>query len=191
VLDAHANEALCDGDRVLGHELLEGHEEAGLDGDAAGDGRGQGGGILGEQVAGDVEQEAQDVGDHGDEQDELGELGGAPRALEVAAAVEDGQARDDQAQHVLLDDGGQQEGPQVERHRLAGHDAEVGHAIADADERLLDLFDEGQVGAQDEVEQREEDERGQQAAGERRQVQAHGGAGGGVGGGGRRGGEGR
>lgn len=37
VLDAHANEALCDGDGVFGHELLECDEEAGLDGDAARD----------------------------------------------------------------------------------------------------------------------------------------------------------
>lgn len=38
VLDAHADEALGDGDGVLRDELLEGDEEAGLDGDAAGDG---------------------------------------------------------------------------------------------------------------------------------------------------------
>jgi hypothetical protein len=37
VLDAHANEALCDGDGVLWDELLEGDEEGGLDGDAARD----------------------------------------------------------------------------------------------------------------------------------------------------------
>jgi hypothetical protein len=38
VLDAHADEASGDGDSVLGHKLLEGHEETGLNGDAAGDG---------------------------------------------------------------------------------------------------------------------------------------------------------
>jgi hypothetical protein len=38
VLDAHANEAFGDGDGVLRDELLEGDKEAGLDGDAAGDG---------------------------------------------------------------------------------------------------------------------------------------------------------
>jgi hypothetical protein len=35
VLDAHANEAFCDCDSMFGHELLEGHEEASLDGNAA------------------------------------------------------------------------------------------------------------------------------------------------------------
>lgn len=39
VLDTHAHKALGDGDGVLGDELLEGDEEAGLNGDAAGDGR--------------------------------------------------------------------------------------------------------------------------------------------------------
>lgn len=53
--------------------------------------------ILGEKVAEYVEQEAQHVRDHGDEQDELGELGRAPCALQIAAAVEDGQAGHDQA----------------------------------------------------------------------------------------------
>lgn len=37
MLDAHANEALCDCDSVLGDELLEGHEEAGLNGNATRD----------------------------------------------------------------------------------------------------------------------------------------------------------
>lgn len=38
MLDAHANEALCNGYGMLGHELLKGNEEAGLDSDTAGDG---------------------------------------------------------------------------------------------------------------------------------------------------------
>lgn len=38
MLDAHADEAFGNGDGVFGDELLEGDEEAGLDGDAAGDG---------------------------------------------------------------------------------------------------------------------------------------------------------
>jgi hypothetical protein len=38
VLNTHADEALGDGDRVLGHELLEGYEEPSLDGNAARDG---------------------------------------------------------------------------------------------------------------------------------------------------------
>lgn len=38
MLDAHADEALGDGDGVLRHQLLEGHEKAGLDGNAARDG---------------------------------------------------------------------------------------------------------------------------------------------------------
>lgn len=35
VLDAHTDEAFCDGNGVFRNELLEGDEEAGLDGDAA------------------------------------------------------------------------------------------------------------------------------------------------------------
>jgi len=43
VLDAHADQAFGNGDCVFGHELLEGDEEAGLDGDAAGYGGAPGG----------------------------------------------------------------------------------------------------------------------------------------------------
>jgi hypothetical protein len=39
VLDTHADEALCNGNRVLRDELFKGHEEPCLDGDATGDGR--------------------------------------------------------------------------------------------------------------------------------------------------------
>ena len=39
MLDAHADEALCDGNGVFGDELLEGDEEASLDGNASRDGR--------------------------------------------------------------------------------------------------------------------------------------------------------
>ena len=38
MLDTHANEAFGDGDGVFGDQLLEGDEEACLNGDATGDG---------------------------------------------------------------------------------------------------------------------------------------------------------
>lgn len=186
MLDAHADEALCDGNRVFWHELLEGNEEAGLDGNAAGDGgvtaavsgvgeRGgmyvQGRAAAGQEIAGNVDEEAQEVGDHGDEQDELGELVRAPGALQVAAAIEDGEAGDEQAEHVLLDDGGQREDPRIDD-GLAGDDGQVGHAIAHAEQRLLDLLDPAGVRAQGEVEQGEGDDGGEQGARQRRQVEA-------------------
>ena len=199
MLDAHADEALGNGDGVLRDELLEGDEEAGLDGDAAGDGgaaawrqysskRGCMGSLVqhntrdrwayiqrhrlgGDDIAGQVEQEAQQVGDHSHEQDELGKLLLPPCALQVASAVKEGCAIDDQAGEVLLDDGSQGEDPGIDD-GLAWHDGQVGHAIAHADQRLLDLLDPVRVGAQDEVEQREEDGGCQQAARDGRQVDA-------------------
>ena len=116
-----------------------------------------------------VEQESQDIGDHGHEEDKLGELVGSPCAFEIASAVEDGETRDDEAQDILLDDGGQGEDPRVED-GLHRDDGEVGHAIADANNGLLDLFDPVGVGAQGEVEQGEDNDGGEQAAGQRRQV---------------------
>ena len=116
----------------------------------------QGGGTLREQVAKDVEEEAQQVGNDGYEQNELGELGGAPGALEIAAAVEDGEPGHDQAQHILLDNGSQRKHPRIDD-RDAGHDGEVGHAVAHAGEGLLDLLDQAGLRAQHKVEQGTDD----------------------------------
>jgi hypothetical protein len=127
--------------------------------------------LGGDDIAGQVEQEAQQVGDHSHEQDELGKLLLPPCALQVASAVEEGCAIDDQAGEVLLDDGSQGEDPGVDD-GLARHDGQVGHAIAHAEQRLLDLLDPVRVGAQDEVEQGEEDGGCQQAARDGRQVDA-------------------
>jgi hypothetical protein len=59
VLDTHANESFSNGHCVLGHELLEGDEEACLDGNATRDGRVPAGGLdcvgLGLQRDGDVQ----------------------------------------------------------------------------------------------------------------------------------------
>jgi hypothetical protein len=124
--------------------------------------------LGGDDIAGQVEQEAQHVGHHGDKQDELGKLPLSPCALEVAAAVEERRAVDDEAGEVLLDDGGQGKDPGIDD-RLARHDGEVGHAVADPDQGLLDLLDPVGLGAQREVEQREEERGRQQAAGYGRQ----------------------
>jgi hypothetical protein len=132
-------------------------------------------GIVREQVAQQVEDEAQHVWNHGHEQDELGELLRAPCALEVATAVEDGEARDDQPKHILLHHRRQREDPRVDD-GLPGHDGQVGHAVAHAYERLLDLLHPVGLRAQGEVEQREDDEAGEQAASQRRQIYScHGG----------------
>jgi hypothetical protein len=192
VLDAHANEALCDGYGVLWDELLEGDKEGGLDGDATGDcgaagevrlvwgrwaadgGRRaviQWGGVVADEVGNNVEQEAEDVGDHGNEEDELDEFMGAPGALEVAAAIEDGRGGDEQTGEILLDDGGQSKDPGIDD-GLGGDNGQKGHAVADADQWLLDLFDPARVGAQGEVEEGAGDGGGEQAAGEGRQVEA-------------------
>ena len=127
--------------------------------------------LGGDDIAGQVEQEAQQVGNHSHEQDELGELLLPPCALQVASTIEEGCAIDDQAGEVLLDDGGQGEDPGIDD-GLARHDGQVGHAIAHADQRLLDLLDPVRVGAQDEVEQGEEDGGCEQAARDGRQVDA-------------------
>jgi hypothetical protein len=189
VLDAHAHEASGNGDSVLGHELLEGHEEAGLDGNAAGDGgvamvcqcmfestvadflqHGKVG-RAGDEEAEQVEQEAHDVREHGHKHDELGELLRAPRPLEVAPAIEDGEPRRDQAKQILLHHRRQRKDPRV-YDGPAGHEGEVRHAVADADEGLLDLLDPVRVRPQRKVEQCEDDLAGEQAARQRREVDA-------------------
>jgi hypothetical protein len=189
VLDAHADEASGNGDSVLRHELLEGHEEAGLYGNAAGDGgvamagqckswsratlslqHGKVGRACDEEAE-QVEKEAHDVRDHGHKHDELGELLRAPRPLEVAPAIEYGEPRRDQAKQILLHHGCQRKDPRV-YDGPAGDEGEVRHAVADADQRLLDLLDPVRVWPQRKVEQREDDLAGEQAASQRREVDA-------------------
>lgn len=62
MLDAHADDALCDCNSVLGNELLEGDKEGSLNGNAAGDGGGEGAFVPGENIADGIEQEAQQIG---------------------------------------------------------------------------------------------------------------------------------
>jgi hypothetical protein len=131
----------------------------------------QWGGSVTDEIGNNVEQEAEDVWNHGNEEDELDEFIRAPGALEVAAAIEDGRGSDEQTSEVLLDDGGQSKDPGIDD-GLAGHNCQEGHAVADADQWLLDLFDPARVGAQGEVEEGAADCGSEQAAGEGRQVEA-------------------
>jgi hypothetical protein len=124
-----------------------------------------------DQVAEHVEEEAQDVRDHSHKHDELGELLRAPRALQVAPAIEDGEPRRDQPKEILLHHRRQCEDPGI-YDRPPGHEGEVGHAIADADQRLLDLLDPARVRAQRKVEQREDNLAGEQAPRQRGEVYA-------------------
>jgi hypothetical protein len=131
VLDAHTDEAFRNGHSVFGDKLLEGNEEAGLDGNAARDGSAPAvvstmsewersyihyGVLACKQVARNVEQEGQNIRHHSHEQHELGELMRPPRSLEVAPAVEDCKARDDQSEHILLHHRRQCEYPRIPRH---------------------------------------------------------------------------
>lgn len=125
--------------------------------------------LAGDQVAEEVQAEAQDVRNHGHKQDELGVLLLAPGPLEVAAAVEDGEARRDESEHILLHHRRQSEDPRI-YDRLSGHDGEVGHAVAHANEGLLDLLHPVRVRSQGEVEEREDDEAREQAPRQRWEV---------------------
>lgn len=171
MLDAHANEAFGDCDGMLGHELLEGDEEACLDSNAARNGRVECSRGSCDQVPKHVEHEAQDVRDHSHEHDEFGELLGAPCTLKIAPAIEDCEARYDEPQKVLLYDCRQCKHPWI-YDRPAWHDGEVGDAISDANEGLFDLFHPVRVWSQCKVEQGEDDEAGEQAPSQRRQVYA-------------------
>lgn len=124
-----------------------------------------------DQVPKHVEHEAQDVRDHSHEHDEFGELLGAPCTLKIAPAIEDCEARYDEPQKVLLYDCRQCKHPWI-YDRPAWHDGEVGDAISDANEGLFDLFHPVRVWSQCKVEQGEDDEAGEQAPSQRRQVYA-------------------
>lgn len=136
VFDAHLHETLEDGDGVFGHELFEGDEEGGLDGDATA----YLGRPFGTLLAGFVfwriqtvetlntpygrsppdgspeEIEGHDghIGQESDGEDELGKLARTPGAFEILAAVEErGQVEED-GEDVLLNKGGGQQGPGIE-----------------------------------------------------------------------------
>lgn len=127
--------------------------------------------LAGQEIACNVQHKGQDVGDHGHEEDKLGELVGAPCPLQVAAAVHDGEAGNKQTQDILLHDGRTRKHPRIDG-RLARHDGQIRHAVAHAEQRLLDLLDPARVRPQGEVEQRADDDGAEQAAGQRRQVEA-------------------
>jgi hypothetical protein len=123
-----------------------------------------------EEVSRHVEEESQYVRDHGHEEHELGKLMRPPRSLEIASAIEDGEARNDQPEQVLLHHRRQREDPRIPRHRTARHHCKPRHSIAHAYERLLDLLDPVCVRAQCEVDQREEYDGGEYAPREGRQI---------------------
>lgn len=131
-----------------------------------------------DKISDGIEQVGQDVWDHGDKQHKLCEFMRPPCALEVATAIEDGQAGYDEAEEILLDDGCQRKDPGIPGHRAARDYGQPRDAVADADNGLLDLFDPIGVWAQGEVEQGAEDEGGKYAAREGREVDSGHGAGG-------------
>lgn len=124
VLDSHAEDA-PDGHGVLGDQLLEGDEKAGLDGDAPGNGgvsvmlsarcsvysivkRGDIPRLAaaGQDVEPQVQQPSEDIGYHPYDEQEFGILVATPRPFQIAPSEEECRARDRQAEHVLLDEGG-------------------------------------------------------------------------------------
>lgn len=109
MLDAHFEGAAEERDGVFGHQLLERDEEGGFEGDEAVDWGGADsislgglsreglGNVLRRRMARDgkpteVHKEGQRIRNGGHKQAELAELLAAPRALEVASAIEDCQA---------------------------------------------------------------------------------------------------
>jgi hypothetical protein len=95
-----------------------------------------------------------------------------PRPLEIASAVEDCKARNDQAEKILLHDSRQCEDPRIPRHRTARHNCEPRHSIAHAYDGLLDLLHPICVRPQCKVDQREEDNGGEYAPREGGQIDA-------------------
>ena len=118
----------------------------------------------------DVRQEREEVGHDADEGNELCVLGGAPGALEVAATVEEGDAGYEQAEDVLLGEGGGDEGPRVGDGE-AGHDGQVGGVVLPAGDGGGAVDFPGAV-AGGGVEEREDDEGDEEGAGQRRDVDA-------------------
>lgn len=125
MFNADFDDAFEHGDGVFGDQLLEGDEEASLEGDAAADGCERAGDVAGEREPGDVDEEGEGVWDEGDDEEEFAEFGRAPGALEVLAAVEEGCEGDDEGEDVLLDEGGSEEGP-GEDEGEGGDDGEEG-----------------------------------------------------------------
>lgn len=133
----------------------------------------QGSVILGEDVAHNVEEEAQNIWDHGDEENEFGELGGAPRAFQIAAAIEDRESGSDETKDILLDGRGQEEDPWV-NDGYTRYNGEVWQAMADLGQRLCSAFGPAGDGAEGEVEEGEEHDSGEQATCEWREVEGAG-----------------
>jgi hypothetical protein len=112
-----------------------------------------------------VKHEAENIRNYGNENNEFCKFVAAPRALEIAAAVEQRQAGDEKAKDILLHEGGGCKGPRVfEGH--AGHNGQVGSTAAGAGQGREGSVLRLQYG----VEQSEGDEGDEQRARERRYV---------------------
>jgi hypothetical protein len=123
-----------------------------------------------EEVSRNVEEEGQYVRDHGHEEHELCKLMRPPRPLEIAPAIEDSKAGNDQSEKILLHHSRQREDPGIPRHRTARHYGKPRHSIAHAYDGLLDLLHPVCVRPQCEVDQREEDDGDEYAPREGRQI---------------------
>lgn len=150
MLDAHTDGTLEDGDGVLGHELFEGDEKGGFEGESAMDdcvsvaqvrsGRAMvmlsaSSGLLDlhshlvptKSVPQRVDDKGYQIGDDGDKEDKLGKLAASPGALKVSASIEDGQGGGGKAEDVLLNQGRGEEDVGISQRR-GGHDGEEGDA---------------------------------------------------------------
>lgn len=123
VLDADAKGAFEQGDGMLGDQLLEGDEKGSFEGQGAVNDRVCAHGVGGQGRPQTVDDKAHEVGDDGDEENELGKLGRAPGALEIAAGVEEGEDRGDEAEDVLLNQSSGEDSPRVVQ-RESGDDGQ-------------------------------------------------------------------
>lgn len=111
MFDPDFDDSLEESDGVFGNQLFKGDQKPGLQRDPAAHGGEAPRGIAGEGEPGDVDDESEEIWDQRDDEEEFSEFGGAPCALEVLAAVEEGGKGDEEGEDVLLDEGGGEEGP--------------------------------------------------------------------------------
>lgn len=125
--------------------------------------------ILGEGVEEVVGEEGEEIWNEGDEDHELCVFSRRPGSLQIASTVEEGGARDDEAQRVLLGQGGCEEDPGIE-YRGAGDDCEVWGIVNSAVELRRLVRGPGPISGAG-IEEGEDDEGDDEAAGQRGDVE--------------------